>query len=274
MPEHVQRPVDEVVLSIAFDRVDALASPYLGTSVPLLLKQFPTIESQPAYEMQLELPMNKSGVGGTIGLPQFVFRAGPPETRLWLTSPSDDTRLVQVQPDYVALNWRRRGDEVQYPGYTRLREEFEHAVRTIDSALDERSLSAVVPRQAELAYINIIDTNELWADHSEMDRIIGVQLLTDLPAEQFTFGYSKAITDSDGRFLGRLHLSAQPATRLIPHQGPVINVTISIRSTTLTEQNFSSALMFLDIAHGAATVAFRALLSEPALRLWEFTHGS
>lgn len=274
MPEHAQRPVDEVVLSIAFDRVDALASPYLGTSVPLLLKQFPTIESQPAYEMQLELPVNKAGVGGTIGLPQFVFRAGPPETRLWLTSTTDDTRLVQVQPDYIALNWRRRGEDVRYPGYSRLREEFEQIVGTLASALTERSLSGVVPRQAELTYINIIDTNDLWADHSEMDSVIGLQLPTNLPVEQFTLGYSRAITDADGRFLGRLHLSVQPATRLAPHQGPVINVTVSIRSTTLAEQDISAALTFLDSAHDAATVAFRTLLSEPALRLWEFIRDS
>lgn len=274
MPEQAQRPVDEVVLSVAFDRVDALGSPYLGTSVPSLLNQFPSIESQPVYEMQLELPPTKTGIGGTIGIPQFVLRAGQPETRLWLTSPGDETRLVQVQADYAALNWRRRGDDVRYPGYSRMREEFQQVVGTIDSALNERSLPPLAPRQAELTYINIVDPNELWEDHSEMINVIRLELPADGPIEQFTFGYSKAVSDSAGRFMGRLHLSVQPAVRLIPNQGPVINMTVTIRSAKLSDQGVPAALAFLDAAHDEATAAFRAVLSEAAMQLWEFDRDS
>ena len=78
--------------------------------------------SFPVWQMQPPLPRM---VPSVIGQPfSLIASVGVPLPRFWFVS-EDGLRLVQVQEDRVAFNWRRLGRDVPYPRYGTLRSEFE-----------------------------------------------------------------------------------------------------------------------------------------------------
>ncbi len=106
--------------------------------------------------------------------------------------------------------------------------------------------------------------------HGEMDKVIAV----DIPSgeyEQFRYAFSQGMYTDAGVFAGRLHVSAEPAVRLVPKQAPVINLTLTARSTLLEDQTLSGALSYLDSAHETVTSAFQSVLTASAKRFWEVT---
>ncbi len=104
-------PVNEVILSIAFLRNEALSGPFLGATVGDLLKKYPEVEQQAPYEMPLEFPLAKGAVRVASPQGQFVFSMQPSEPRYWFLS-EDEIGLVQ----FSLTTWHIIGD-----GNTRLR---------------------------------------------------------------------------------------------------------------------------------------------------------
>ncbi|MGH3765473.1 MAG: TIGR04255 family protein [Pseudonocardiaceae bacterium] len=259
-------PVNEVILSIAFPRNEALSGPFLGATVGDLLNKFPKVEQQAPYEMPLEFPLAKGTLGVTSPQGQFVFSMQPPEPRYWFLS-DDEIGLVQLQSNYLAYNWRRKHETQKYPGYELLAETFRSLKEGLSSTLERAGRKPVQPSQAELTYINIISPNELWSSHREMTRIIDLRFPELTQAEQVGLRYSKEILDERGSFVGRIHVLVQPAVNLVSG-GPVINLTIIARSGTLDEDEPESYSTFMQMAHDRITDSFKSLTTDDARRVW------
>lgn len=269
MPTEQRPPVNEVVVSVALQRNDALTGPMLGSVLGSdLLAEYPTVEPQPPYQMPVELPPQSGALRGSLPQPQFTFSTQTPDQRYWLIS-ADNVHLLQFQPDYFAYNWRRQDAEQSYPGFDRLSPRFWETLDAVSDRLEGQGKGTIVPTHAELTYINIISPEDgIWSSHSDMRNALTLSFPEINSTEQFILNYSKVLTLHDGSFQGRAHVSVQPAIDLTTG-GPLINLTITVRSApleggdprTLTEQ-------FMTDAHRAVIDSFRSLTTAAAHEAW------
>lgn len=267
MTSQAEAPVNEVVLSISFPRSEYLTGPFLGTILGDLVKRYPQVEQQAPYEIPVEVPSSKNAAVGAVAMQgQIVFSSQPMEPRYWLTAP-DNIALVQVQANYLAYNWRRKSENQNYPGFERLAEEFKGIKDEVSEKLGAVHQEVIKPERAEITYINIIAPNSLWSTHSEMNRVIAVSFPESAEAQQLTFSYSKEITSGAGDFLGRVHVSVQPAVS-IATGGPLINLTVTARSANLDQDVPDAYEDFLRLAHDCATDSFRSLTTADARESW------
>jgi hypothetical protein len=96
LPSFRRPPVNEVVLSVAFDRPPRLTVAHLGDFWHRFLREnLPEIEEQPPYHRPIEI------LGGPQSPPPMSVQLldRPPSPRLWAKS-LDGTKLVQLQTTY------------------------------------------------------------------------------------------------------------------------------------------------------------------------------
>jgi len=264
MPEP-SAPVNEVVYSIGFERKASLVPPRLGVALTDLIEHYPSTEVQQPYDMQLELPIEKQPTA--VVAPGIDFLGvDQVNIRYWLISP-DEVEVVQLQPNYLATNWRRRRPDQAYPGYEALRQRFVETYAQINRAVLAQREEPIAPRQVELTYVNILQPGSLWHRHGETHRVVRVQF-EDVPDyEQLSFAYTRALHWPHDGFAGRIYVTVQPAVDVGRHR-PAINLTLTVRSAPLEPQTLQTALEFFEIAHTAITGAFRSITTEQARRAW------
>jgi uncharacterized protein (TIGR04255 family) len=247
---------------VALAQQPALSGPLLSDVLGEWFQNHPRVETAAPYEM----PPESSGLAGTLPGVQFqVIMAAPTAPRYWLVS-QDDNEVVQVQANYLALNWRRRDLAQDYPGYEVLRERFVALMEAAEIGL-RRFDGTLKPTRVEITYINVIQPDAIWSSHDETHKLVKVSVPGGTPYERLSFSYSQALADEKGKFVGRLHVLLNPTADWVK-QEPQIGLTLTARSTDLGEQNVETALRFLDLAHDAANKAFLDLLTETARRTW------
>ena len=79
--------------------------------------------------------------------------------RLWMVN-DNDTRLIQVQPDRLVVNWRKVGGDDVYPRYEAIREQFTAVVDKFSAFLAEQELDELRVNQCEITYINHIPVSD------------------------------------------------------------------------------------------------------------------
>jgi len=253
------------VLSVALARQSALSGPLLSDVLGDWFQTHPRVEIAPPYEMPPETP----GLVATPQAPPFqVIMAAPMFPRYWLVSP-DDQELVQVQTNYLAINWRRRDATHDYPGYDEMRTRFVSLLQTAESGLS-RHQGTLKPTRVELTYINLLHPDNIWSSHEGTHKIVALTVPNGLDYERLSFTYSQALVDSEKQFSGRLHVVLNPAVDWIK-QEPQLILTLTARSADLADQNIDAALHFLDLAHIAAEDSFHRLISEAARQVWGLT---
>ena len=257
-----QPPVNEVVLSIAIAQQDALSGPRLSEVLGDWFREFPDVQTVPPYEMPPETPLPHPGPKS--GIAAFELVTGVPMLRYWLTS-ANEPYLIQVQPDYLALNWRRRDARSEYVHYEAIRERFSAFLRTVADALGDRG-GALLPTRAELTYVNVIEPNALWRRSSEAHNLFAIEFSDADDYEQLSLGYTKAVR-SGGEWRGRLRVTLQGGHDLLKDE-PRLLLNLTARSGSLTEPTEAAALGFLDESHEAINRTFLALLKPEARELW------
>ena len=146
-PSFAKPPLQEVALAIQFQpqAVDILTSAEFGR---LLAEAFPRQEEQPGRP-----PMTEDFAKPVQGQPPFRLEVMPalPPYRLWFLS-ATGARLVQLQADLLALNWRRTVEDVvvddDYPRYTTLRADLADYVQLLDQTALERGRGRCCPTGA------------------------------------------------------------------------------------------------------------------------------
>lgn len=251
-------PVVETVLSVSFAPLDGFMSAHIGGFWREIENEFPKVAERSPYEMPTERL-------GAPHMPQIEFRVGPlpSKTRSWLISENDE-RLIQLQSDWFAYNWRKRVSE--YDHYEQGRENFETYFRKFETYLKEYKLGTVSPTQCEVTYVNHIATPS--GGHGDLADVLTVvnppqakEPATELESSQLSLSF--ALQDA-GETFGRLHATASPSF----HEGsPLWILNLTARGVPLGS-GLDGVLRFFDEGRKAIVTNFKALTTDEMHKRW------
>lgn len=260
-------PVNEVILSVqlegpAIDEVGVLADYW-----PSIRGDFPGHQKQPPLPPVVEdfSPPGQPSPG--IGV---QFFSAPPPVRYWFVS-SDETRLVQVQADRFAYNWRQIPGKETYPRYRELKPEFEKRYAAFLACLAGDS-EAAQPSWCEITYINHIEArSEVSGVHGPLSRILrGLKSETTAPSlpaiEDTQLQQRFRILDSAQKPMGRFYLTAVPAFRA-PDAAPIYVITLIARGKP-ADTSTESVLRFFDRGRDLIVNGFKESTTDAMHDLW------
>jgi uncharacterized protein (TIGR04255 family) len=267
LPNFERPPVNEVVLAVTFD-----APPQLKTTDLLffwrtvLRGELPNLEEQGPF-----LPIIESA-GPQEGPPVNLELLGaPPPPRLWARS-TDGTRLLQLQPGWIAFNWRDTPESSRpYPRWPTVEREFWRYFELFVRFLSDEGICASTPpiTQCEVTYINRIDAGDAWQTHGDMDKVLNIvaaphEFLPRPETEQVSLAFSMHEEGSGDR--GRLHVVVQPAF-LRADNAPVILLTLTARGRPPSADE-EGARQFFGRGHEWVVRGFAAITTEGMHRVW------
>lgn len=263
LPEFNRPPVSEVALAIHFSPLDGMTHLDLGELREKWRASYPGIAEQP--ELGPVEPEVKE-IGGAIGLTMFGFDGRPRWPRTWFIS-EDNSELIQIQRDRLVVNWRRSNDTQEYPHYASIKPAFVSALGDLRSLVVSRTGTSLVTVQYEVVYINRIETGPT----SLADFVApwsGEHSTTFLPQEEeIRMLVRYPINDADGKWRGRLSISADP---LLGEAGGAGLTQLQLFARTLPrdaegDDDFTS----LDLAHEWVVKGFDAFTTNRAHLTWQ-----
>lgn len=197
----------EVALSVGFEEFHRLLRYELDDlHESKYACEFPNDEEKAPHKPFIEEPG-----GGLTALPS----ASPiTNIRRWFSS-EDGARLIQVQRNWFARNWRVAGpDKVtgtppSYPGYASVRSDFVESLNSFVDFTRDTGLGDFRPLQCEISYRTQLQAGGLWNGPGELDRVVRMfaersyDYLPDQEAMRIITQY--VIPDDDGQPAGRLY---------------------------------------------------------------------
>ena len=150
-------------VSVQFTEIAGLNTAHLGLAWQKFRKEFPRVETQPPLPRILEPDRIEPPVSVTLEL-----KKAPPLPRMWFIN-GDGTRLVQIQGDRFAFNWRRLDASEQYPRYEQIRSAFLRNLDGFSQFLNEEGFEDLEPDQVDLTYVNHIPATDKEAGFSPLE---------------------------------------------------------------------------------------------------------
>src|SRR5512142_1132402 len=106
LPEYLKPPVVEVVCGVLFEPVPGFTLPYLGR----LWERFPKEFATPTEADPLSPIVETFSPIPVVRIDPNVYRV----PRLWFMNERSD-QVIQIQRDRFLCNWRKVGDDHEYP---------------------------------------------------------------------------------------------------------------------------------------------------------------
>jgi len=266
-------PLVEVAVTIQFEPLDALKSAHIGLLWGhAYRKNLPGIEEHPPapHVIELENPQLQSS-----DTPRIRISEKPEVPRFFFISESGD-ELIQVQNDRFSCNWRRRGDDYNYPRYPKIRDSLGERFAAFRSFVEREKLGEVSPNQVEIVYVNHI----LYGPGRDAHGRLG-ELIKPWSAEFTSLGGAHlqdvrihtqhVLASRSGEFLGRLHVDVVPAY-LKANMTPLYKIELAGRGKPIGG-GVEGALGFLDFAHERLVAAFGELFSDATQNTWKGRHA-
>lgn len=257
-------PVVEVVCGVQFSVGRPLSSVEPGLYWRTIKDRFPRVEDVPPLTAAFES-------AGAFQEFAMELSQTPPLRRTWFLT-ADGSNLIQLQGDRFIFNWKRAGENSQYPSYDVVIREFETHLSGFEQFVESRVGSRPVYRQFELTYVNHIDRS------NGLDRVGEGNVLIDhvrvADAKRFLKepeGYNLATTYLLPNSSGRLRTIAQTALRQ-PGEERIVRLDLSARGIS-TDVGPKGRRAWFDVAHDWITHGF-ADITSPILHqkeLWERT---
>lgn len=268
LPLFSNPPVVEVALSVMVEPLSEFKAAHVGLLWNEVRARFPKTADQPPLDSPLELEAEpRRQLGPTL---QFQAFQTPP-LRTWFLN-EQETDLLQIQHDRVARNWRRANTTEPYPSYKNIRGPFEHELGVVSKFVESNHVGELKPRQCEITYVNHIVAGQGWKNHSDVDLVIvnwkppNHEFLRVI--EDATFSWRYVIRERKN-FVGRLHVSFQPAYRTVGAEDMEIFVlTLTARGKPLGK-GLDGALAFLDLGHDWIVRAFKDLTTPEMHQIWQ-----
>jgi uncharacterized protein (TIGR04255 family) len=266
LPVFDQPPVIEVAVSVQFTPLPSLDAARLGLAWSRFRSKFPRVESKPPLprtEERFDEP--------TVPRLQLKIETDLAAPRLWLLDDAG-TRLLQVQRDRFAFNWRKAESAKAYPRYTELRKEFLQNYDLFQAFLTDEKLGDLVPDQVELTYVNHIAAGESNDKRMPLERCLrlwsGEPAGSILPQAEAVTLTSQYVFREEGRAVGRLHVGVQP--RLYMATGrPLYHVQLIARGAPNPSSNTDGVLAMLDRGHVWIVRAFTDITTAEMHQLWQ-----
>ncbi|MGK2957713.1 MAG: TIGR04255 family protein [Acidimicrobiales bacterium] len=267
LPAYHKPPVVEVALSVAFEPMP-LSPPLVGLFWDGLYKNdLPDLQQVNPVKPQVE----KFGAART-RLPQIQFELleQPSPSRFWFKDGSGQN-LLQVQPDWIARNWRHQEDGEEYPRYPSIREPFAADLANLRNFVIERGLDEPKPIQCEMVYVNHIVAGHAWADWCELSEVMRCW------SDTTTAGFLPRIEESgfaaqyqivrDDKPIGRFHVELNSGTRK-SDDAKLFVLTLTARGEPLGS-DIEGLLAFHDLGHEWIVRGFTDLTTERMHEEWE-----
>ncbi len=258
-PKFDKPPVVETALSVAFAPIENLVGARVGAFWANLREDFPVIAERPPYDMAVE----RLGGPPPLHALELKFVPAPSKTRFWLIS-EDDQRLIQVQRDWFAYNWRKRG-EGKYVGYEEGRAKFREYFSLFESFLEDDSLGEIAPTQCEVTYVNHIERDTESGAFAEVFSFVAQPSLRAAASQVESWQSAMAVSlRVDDEQIGRLHFSVQPA---VHEEKSIWVVNLTARGVPLGS-GIDGVLEFLDHGRRAISLNFVEFTTEEMHKKW------
>jgi uncharacterized protein (TIGR04255 family) len=230
-------PVVEVVCGVLFGTLVGLRTAHVGVYWNRIRQEFPLVDEAPPLSAIIETVDPVPSIEIEVGMV-------PPLARSWFHR-ADRRGLIQLQRDRFVYNWKRSSPtDGAYPSYDQVIIEFERQWEQFRDFVAGEQLGDLVPRQLELAYVNIIpDTSvpagdPVFKDHARNDspgRFLP-------PAESLTWRTSYPFPDN----AGRLHVVISSA-RQADTGDPIKRLDMVARG--INEISATQMRAWFDLAH-------------------------
>lgn len=255
----------EVVIATRFERLRATTADLVRWADRVLGDEFPTSQDQGPVEMPTEVLPGAGGASLGLGALGISFVAHP-QPRLWFRSVAGGY-LVQLQPDWVAVNWEATGSASDYPRFSVIEELF---LRVFD-ALPQLcgSGESIFPNQCEVTYVNHIGAESGLTDHGQAAEVFRLTNVLPDPLgvpERVRAELSFRLPLDQSDQIGRLHVSLAPGLKQDAGT-PIYTLTMTARGTPTTADR-AGVLTFVQTGHEAIVRGFASSTTEAAHARW------
>jgi len=274
LPKFKRPPVVEVALAVQFAPLKGFTAAHLGLIWQHYRSEFPRIEQQPPSKNRIERtglkPANQGLQINFLGGEQIV-------PRLWMIS-KNDCELIQVQSDRFARNWRRyHDDQLEYATFDQIRPQFVNDFGSFRKLIAELGFGELTVDQCEVTYVNHIQTSDVWANHSQLDRVFigwsSEQLKMDgQEAESIVVRVNYQLKNA-GEFIGRLLFSIDPQYVSTKANGspsevaPIFATNLVARGQPIGEGD-EGVMRFIDLGHETIVKYFAQVTTKSMHEAW------
>ncbi|MCR9124321.1 MAG: TIGR04255 family protein [Phyllobacteriaceae bacterium] len=260
LPKFSDPPLDEVVIGVQFKKPEGYHQLYAADVWRLFQSEYPNLQIHPPLAPRFE----------TFGVsaPEPVIAFEPAESgihdRFWFLS-EDDSELVQFQEDRLISNWRRRTDN-EYPHFESLSERFYNHFKIVDSYLIDNNLGRIEVNQAELSYINVIESSDSLSYFDSIN-FINMELFE---LEGFSFRGGELIYAND-KPVGRMVIEAGSGAKRLTGK-PVLRLSLTVRGAPVGP-TLSDVEEFLEFGRELVVRKFVELTADSFHRVWGRMEG-
>lgn len=269
LPEFGAPPLTEVAIGAQFDVIPGFMTPHLGLVWQPFRDQFPLLEEAsalpPVFETFGSNPQFVPGIS-------FQLSMAPEAPRVFFINQAR-SELLQVQRDRFLHNWRKVGQADNYPRFERMLDTFTSSFATFSKTISAAGLGPIIPNQCEVTYINQMPvppgsnlsdlTDDLFGQHT------GSLALGDLgKPEDLRFLLRYVMRDAEGKPIGRLIASAEPARRADGQT--IVQLTLTARGRPSSPDE-KGIVDFLKRGRISVVKGFAHLTGPKMHKLWERT---
>ncbi len=261
-------PVVETVLAVHFEPLAMLSTVRILDfwRSHLYKLGFHEASDQERHVVPLE-QFGPAPAGRGVRMNVLQVRPGP---RWWFVNKSGED-LVQVQDDWLALNWRKLDENERYRPYSEGRERFAEIVESLAEFCDRSSIGPINPIQAEATYFNHIRVpGTPSGDVPNLDRIlrpISDHRVEGLPEpESASFSVRYVARDEAGNPSGRLHVVARPGFTGDP-KDPMVILEMTFRGRVKTS-NLAGVQHVHDQGHAWIVGSFDEMTTSEMATTW------
>ena len=265
LPEFRSPPITEVALAVQFESLE-LTPVHLGMyALRMRDLGYVDVEQHPPLQPVFEQ------FGRPRPAPRVVIDLGSRAARHWFVT-ADGNRLVQLQPDRLIHNWRKRVAEDQYPRYESIRATFRQRLEEFAAFTRDENIGEIAPNQCEVTYVNHVRLGATGTSSGLAD-VIGIagnsQADGFLPSPDNTKAVARYVIARGGDPIGRLHVSAQTAFDT-DRQEPIVAIHLTARGAPLS-QDAEGVIGFLDLGREWIVRGFADVTTPVMHKVWERT---
>jgi uncharacterized protein (TIGR04255 family) len=266
IPRFKAPPLVETILGLEFAPIGQWQIPHFGLYWQKIREEYPTFEVQPP----LASSEDRRSTEDRIFKAMMIELHPVPPVRCWYRHAGNEC-LLQLQNDRFIHNWRKTGEDSNYPHYEGIRPIFEVEWNRFREFLKHEQIGSAEPSRCEVTYVNHLVKGREWnslADVAAVFPWFSPPTVFDPPrtasAVGFALQYPLAFAE-----IGHLSIQLQHAVRE-DDRHEVLQFTLTARGKPSSPET-SDLLLFFDSAREAVVRTFTRLTSPAMHDLWQRT---
>lgn len=268
LPIFKSPPVTEMVLGVQFNDVPEFNPIRLGGWWQTVKNDFPNLQQHERLPKRI-VPKDLNQPAKLT----LTLSNRPQNLRCWFLNESG-TQLIQIQDDRFIYNWRKQNDTDGYPRYENIKARFKELFLSFCAYSQKNKFGEIIPNACEVVYVNRISQNELWKSHSDISKVIGVDVSCSdsfLPRPELINAGLSYRLENNGDFVGRSTVNINSAYDRKTRE-PIIHLQFECIGEPVTK-DFVGMEKFMDIGHEWIVKGFASLTTEAMHKVWGRDNG-